>query len=215
MSSKEELTEMYNKDLEKDVRKMFRELKIKTNEIIESSNSMQIATERISDAVSSKIAAESEGYIVDMYASLVSKIKSEDYFKDPDHLNAFYRLNLRDSLNEKYHFDIQSLDAYKKGIQYKEINAIYASLAASAGTLAIGGILKYVILTQVSIPIAVIIAGAVAAGIAAYLTIPAKNKKEYSKAVDKYLNDLENGILDWLTDIDEYFDEQIRSLYKA
>lgn len=206
---------MYNNELKNEVHKMFGELAEKAKEITETSRTTQIATERISDVVASRVSAESEGYIVDMYTCLVAKIKEDEYFKDSEHLNAFYRLNLREELNEKYHFEVESLDAYKQGIEFKEINRLYAAAGTAAGTLAVGGILKFAISGLINIPIAVIIAGAVAAGVAAYFAVPEKNKKEYNRAVSKYLNDMENEILDWLTEVENYFDSQVRTIYKG
>lgn len=206
---------MYNNELKKEIHTIFRELATKSKEITDNSRTAQIATKRISEAVSSRVAAESEGYIVDMYTCLVSKIKMDEYFQDPEHLNAFYRLNLREELNDRYHFEVESLDAYKKGIEFKEINKLYAAAGAAAGTIAVGGILKFAISGLVHIPIAVIIAGAVIAGVATCFSVPEKNKKEYNRAVNKFLNDMENEILDWLTEVENYFDDQVRSLYKG
>ena len=75
--------------------------------------------------------------------------------------------------------------------------------------------MKFAISGLINIPIAVIIAGAVAAGVAAYFAVPEKNKKEYNRAVSKYLNDMENEILDWLTEVENYFDSQVRTIYKG
>lgn len=205
---------LYNKELEKQVHTLFKELVGKTEEIIASSRTNTDATERIMRLVSSTVSAEAEGYMIDLYASLVDKIKEEEYFKAPEHLNAFYRLNLRDDLNEKYQFSIDSIDVYKKGIQYKEINSIYASVGAVAGTLAVGGILKFALSGVVNIPFVVVIAGAVAAACATYFAIPTRSKKEYQRAVDSFMSDLENEILDWFVDVEVYFDEKVRTLYK-
>ena len=206
---------MYNSELKKEIHIMFQELSVKAKEIVDTSRTSQMATERISEAVASRVTAESEGYIVDMYTCLVAKIKADEYFKDPEHLNAFYRLNLREKLNDRYHFEVESLDAYKKGIEFEEVNKLYAAAGATAGTLAVGGILRFAISGLIHIPVAVIIAGAVIAGVAAYFSVPEKNKKMYKRAVSKYLNDMENEILEWLTEVERYFDSQVRSLYKG
>ena len=206
---------MYNSELKKEIHIMFQELSVKAKEIVDTSRTSQMAKERISEAVASRVTAESEGYIVDMYTCLVAKIKVDEYFKDPEHLNAFYRLNLREKLNDRYHFEVESLDAYKKGIEFEEVNKLYAAAGATAGTLAVGGILKFAISGLIHIPVAVIIAGAVIAGVAAYFSVPEKNKKMYKRAVSKYLNDMENEILEWLTEVESYFDSQVRSLYKG
>ena len=205
---------MYNKELEKQVHELFKELKAKANNIASEARTNTDATERIMRLVSSTISAEAEGYMVDMYACLVEKIKSEDFFKNPENLNAFYRLNLRDGLNEKYQFNIEDIDAYKNGIEYKDINQLYAAAGAAAGTLALGGILKFALSKVIGIPFVLVIAGAVVAACAAYFAVPTRNRKEYKKAIDKFLCDLENDILDWFVDVEVYFDEQVRTLYK-
>lgn len=206
---------MYNTELKNEIHIMFQELAAKAKEITDTSQTSQMATERISKVVSSRVAAESEGYIVDMYTYLVARIKEDEYFKDPEHLYAFYRLNLREELYDRYHFEVESLDAYKNGIEFKEVNKLYAAAGVAAGTLAVGGILKFAISGLICIPIAVIIAGAVIAGIATYFSVPEKNKKKYNQAVNKFLNDMENEILDWLTEVENYFDSRVRSLYKG
>ena len=206
---------MYDNELKQDVATMFQELETKANEIIADSRTAKSATEKISEMVSSRITTESEGYIVDMYSALSKKIREEEYFKNPKHLNDFFHLNLREQLNEKYHFEITSIDTFKKGIEYKEVNSLYVAAGTAAGTFAVGGILKFAIAGVVHIPLAVIIAGAVAAGIAAYFVVPSRNKKNYTVAVHKYLKDLENDILNWLVEIEEYFNAQVRSLYQV
>lgn len=205
---------MYNKELEKQLHQLFEELSEKTNQIASEARTNTEATDRIMRLVSSSISAEAEGYMVDMYACLVEKIKSEEYFNNPENLNAFYRLNLREELNEKYQFNIENIDAYKKGIEYKEINQLYVAAGTAAGTLALGGILKFALSSVIGIPFPIIIAGALVAACAAYFAIPTKNRKEYKKAVDKFMRDLENDILDWFVDVEVYFEQQVRTLYK-
>ena len=95
---------LYNKELEKQVHSLFSELKMKADKIASELKTNTDATERIMRLVSSTISAEAEGYMVDMYACLVEKIKQDEYFKNQENLNAFYRLNLRKELNEKYQF---------------------------------------------------------------------------------------------------------------
>lgn len=205
---------MYNKELEKQLHQLFEELSEKAAQIASEARTNTEATDRIMRLVSSSISAEAEGYMVDMYACLVEKIKSEEYFKNPENLNAFYRLNLREELNEKYQFNIENIDAYKNGIEYKEINQLYVAAGAAAGTLALGGILKFALSSVIGIPFPVIIAGALVAACAAYFAIPTKNRNDYKKAVDKFMKDLENDILDWFVDVEMYFEQQVRTLYR-
>lgn len=193
---------------------MFAELQKRTMKIASEAKTNTEATERIMRIVSGTISSEAEGYMVDMYACLVEKIKNEEFFQNPENMNAFYRLNLREDLNEKYQFNIESIDAYKRGIEYKEVNQLYVAAGAAAGTLALGGILKFALSSSIGIPFPIIIVGALVAACAAYFAIPTKNRKDYKKAVDKFLHDLENDILDWFVEVEVYFDRQVRNLYR-
>ena len=206
------LMEMYNKELELDINSLFCELRKEVEEIIDTSKTYKVASEMIVDIVASKVVTESKGYVIDLYASLVNDIKKDDYFKNPNHLNDFYRLNLREELNEKYNFEITSLDSYKKGIEFDEINNLYATAGAAAGTLAVGGILKFAISGIVNIPFIVIIAGAVGAALVVNKAIIIQNKKEFKIVVDKFLKDMEHEIIDWLNDVADYFQSRVNSL---
>ena len=204
---------MCNQQVQSDIHDLFQSFESEIQEIIQESPSIDTATERITRLVSSKLTTETEGYIVDIYTALTEQIRKEEYFQDPEHLNAFYRLNLRDEMNEKYHFEIDNLDAYCKGIQFREINQLYMTAGAAAGTLAVGGVLKFALSGVVGIPFAIIIAGAIAAALAAFRSVPQKNKKNYELAVKKYLSDLENDVLDWIIEVEGYFQDKVRTLY--
>lgn len=166
--------EIYNNELKTEIHTMFQELTVKAKEIKVNFKTAQIAIERIIEAVSSRVAAESEGYIIDIYNFLVTKIKADEYFQDPDYLNSFYRLNLREKLNDKYHFEVKSLDAYKIGIEFKEVNKLYAAIRAIAGTLVVGCILKFAISEFINIPVPIIIICTIIIGVIAYFSVSKK-----------------------------------------
>lgn len=202
------------KELNKHLHELFIRLKSESDKIASESRTNTDATERIMRLVSSRLSAAAEGYLIDIYAYLSDEIEQSDFFKNPDNLNAFYRLNLRTELSEKYQFNIEDIDAYKKGIEYKEINRLYTAAGAAAGTLALGGILKFALSSVVSIPFAVVIAGAVVAACATYFALPTKNRREYKKAVEKFLDDLESDMSNWFVDIQVYFIDRVNTLYK-
>lgn len=207
--------EMYNKELELDINSLFCELRKEVEEIIDTSKTYKVASEMIVDIVASKVVTESKGYVIDLYASLVNDIKKDDYFKNPNHLNDFYRLNLRGDLNNKYNFDIKSLDSYKKGIKFDEINNLYATAGATVGTLTVGGILKYCISGTVNIPLIVIIAGAAVVALGVNKAISIQNKNKFKRVVYKFLKDMESDILNWLDDIEDYFKDRVNSLRRS
>lgn len=207
--------EMYNKELELDINSLFCELRKEVEEIIDTSKTYKVASEMIVDIVASKVVTESKGYVIDLYASLVNDIKKDDYFKNPNHLNDFYRLNLRGDLNNKYNFDIKSLESYKKGIKFDEINNLYATAGATVGTLTVGGILKYCISGTVNIPLIIIIAGAAVVALVVNKAISIQNKNKFKRVVYKFLKDMESDILNWLDDIEDYFKDRVNSLRRS
>lgn len=204
----------YNEKLNQNIDVFFKKLEDNAQEIIKTTPTFNLASERIMNMVSSKLTTECEGYIYDLYFILADKIKKEKYFQDPVHLNAFYRLNLKEDINDKYHFEINSVNAYKKGIHFKEINKLYTSVGAAAGTFAVGGILKYAISGVVTIPFTVLIAGAATAAFTTYCeVVPKKNEKAFLEAVRAFLTNLKKEIINWLNDIEDYFNNRVKSIH--
>ena len=204
---------MTSEKIKSEVHDLFAKLKDEAFGFIKTyPNSPNNTAKRISNLVATRLSAKSREYIADIYFYLQSEIEEDEYFKDPSHLNRFYRLNLRDELNEKYRFDVDSSMTYKNKIDFEEINRIYATTGATVGSLTLGGILKLVILETINIPIAVIIAGSVCAGVTTYFKVSDKNEKGYRLAVKKYLDDMEKEVLDWLDEVERYFRSRVASL---
>ena len=209
---------MYNKDIEKSIDSMIEDLIDQAHEIIKTSRTQETASERITKVTSARISADCEGFIVQVYADLLQRVKANPFFEDPEHLNEFYHLGLRESMQDKYRFDIDSLDSYKKGIEYDEVVAIGKATLASAGvsvaTGALGELLKATLVSSLSNPIIILVAAAVGV---AFFYLFAKNKmkkRDFQLAVDSYLRGIKADIVDWLTSVDTYFEEQVRSLIK-
>ena len=167
----------------------------------------------IIDTVSSELVMRSKTLITDMYAQMSNNTLSSTMFDDPERKSQFYEANIRREIISKYQFDITTVNAFKNGIQYKELHRLYSSLAVSAGTTAVGGILKYVLTTTVNVPIVVIIAGAVAAFCVSYFKIiPSQNKVKFDGAVEDFLSELKKEFIVWFDEIEIYYNERIQGL---
>lgn len=156
------MVEMYNKELERQLHELFIGLNKTTDNIIINSQTNKAAADRIMRLISSSISAEAERYMIDMYSCLVNKIKEEAFFKKLDNLNAFYRLNLREEINNRFQFNIENIDAYKTGIEYKEVNRFYIALITAASTMVLEVILKFTFLSKINIPFFLIIVSTLA-----------------------------------------------------
>ena len=199
------------------IKDLFVEMNEEISEIVSASSSAAIATQSIMEYVSSKIAAASQGYMVDLYGEMSRQTLSEEFFQDPTNANKFYELNMRKRISDAYQFDIQSLDAYSTGIDFKEINRIYATAGAAVGSATVGGILLGTLSGLVDIPLVVIIAGAVLAGVAgAGVTyakvVPEKNRGNFLRAVNAFMNDLEYELLDWVDEVVKFYNQRVEEL---
>lgn len=135
------------------IKELFVELNEEVADIVKASPSSAVATQSITEFVSVKIAASSQGYMVDLYGELSRKTLNEEIFKDPANANKFYQLNMRQMISDAYQFEVQNLESYRTGLDFKEINRVYASAGAAVGSAAVGGILLGALSGAIDIPL--------------------------------------------------------------
>ena len=199
------------------IEKLFVEMNEEVSEIANTSPTSVIATQEIMEYVSSKISASSKGYMIDLYGELSKKTLSEKIFEDSANANKFYELNMRRKISDAYQFDVKDLNSYNAGVDFKEINRAYASAGAAAGTAAVGGILLGALSGVVHIPMVVIIAGAVLAGLSAggvtyTKVVPEKNKFNFKEAVDAFMNSLKIELLNWVDNVVKFYNQKVEEL---
>lgn len=95
----------------------------------------------------------------------------------------------------------------------QKANTIYMSLGTAAGTMAVGGILKYALAGMVTIPVWLVVAASLLSGVGTYQMKTRENREAYLNAIDAFLANLEREVIDWLTDIENYYHKQVQSLY--
>lgn len=202
------------------IKDLFLELNEEVNRIVASSATSDVSTKQIMDCVSSKITASSKSYIATLYSTLSKETLKEAIFEDDANANRFYDLNLRQKLSERYQFSIDNLDSYSKGLDFKEINRLYTSAAVAVGSAAVGGILLGALTGVIHIPMVVIIAGSVLAGIGggAYSYtkyVPEINKRNYLIAVHSFMHGLESEMFNWVDSVGSYYNQQVDELKKS
>lgn len=196
--------------VQQDVHDFFHKLKEEVHEIITQVPTLQMANEQIASMVGSKVAVACKGYVNDLCYDLAEQVEKKDYFQDPNHLNAFYHLDLEEKINEKYHFEV---NANELKMDEQQANTIYQSLGTAAGTMAVGGILKYALASMVTVPVWLVVAASLLSGVGTYQMKTRENREAYLNAIDAFLANLEKEMLDWLTDIEDYYNQQVQSLY--
>ena len=207
-------------EVKKHIMELFKELNTEISKIVKTTSNTGMATQRIMELMSSRITAATEGYVFDLYSILSKETLKEEIFQDAANANRFYELNLKKQIPEAYQFNIRSLDTYSSGLDYNEINRTYATAAATVGSAAVGGILVGILRGLVEIPFAVVIAGAVLAGIGGgsvtYMkVVPEKNKINFQTAVNHFMQGLEQELLNWIDEVVDFYNLKVAELKRS
>lgn len=195
---------MYNR--EKDIDEIFLDLKKESYEVFNLSSNIDIISKKIIDKISLDLTIKSKMLITDLYSEMSKRTLASKEFEDIERKSKFYETNIKKEIFEKYKFQVTNK------IDYKEANKLYTSLGMAAGTMAIGGILKYVLQNNINIPFIVIICGAFIAFGATYFLKPSVNKKNLEKAVDKFLDKTKKEFIAWFDEIEEYYNRRVRDI---
>ncbi|MBR3102185.1 MAG: hypothetical protein IKH46_00010 [Lachnospiraceae bacterium] len=208
---------MYNQIVKEKISELLDGMIPELENMIDNESSTKAITRKVMDYFSSKVVGASRGYISSIYTNMSQETLKEEVFQDVKNANKFYALDLDKKLIDAYRLDITTLDSYKNGITVKEINKIYATAAATAGGVGVGGILLGTISGAINIPLAVIIGGAVACGLASGLTtyysvIPRVSKKHYKEALYAFVQDFKKELYKWVDSVEEYYNSEVEKL---
>ena len=195
---------MYNR--EKEINEVFSDLKEKLYKLFNLSSNIDIVSKKIIEKTSLELTIESKMLITDMYSEMSKKTLSSKEFKTIERKNRFYELDIQNEILEKYKFQVANK------IDYKEANKLYTSLGMAAGTMALGGILKYVLQNHINIPFIVIICGAVIVFGVSYFLKPSANKRNLEKAIDEFLDKTKKEFIAWFDEIEKYYKKRIKDI---
>lgn len=195
---------MYNR--EKDIDEIFLDLKKESYEVFNLSSNIDSIIKKIIDKISLDLTIKSKMLITDIYSEMSKRTLASKEFEDIERKSKFYETNIKKEIFEKYKFQVTNK------IDYKEANKLYTSLGKAAGTMAIGGILKYVLQNNINIPFIVIICGAVMVFGASYFLKPSVNKKNLEKAVDEFLDKTKKEFIAWFHEIEKYYNKRVRDI---
>ena len=195
---------MYNR--KKDIDEIFLDLKKESYEVFNLSSNIDIISKKIIDKISLDLTIKSKMLITDLYSEMSKRTLASREFEDIERKSKFYETNIKKEIFEKYKFQVTNK------IDYKEANKLYTSLGMAAGTMAIGGILKYVLQNNINIPFIVIICGAIMAFGVTYFSKPSADKRNLEKAVDEFLDKTKKEFIAWFDEIEEYYNRRVRDI---
>ena len=195
---------MYNR--EEEIDEIFLDLKKESYEVFNLSSNIDIISKKIIDKISLDLTIKSKMLITDLYSEMSRKTLLSKEFEDIERMSKFYEIDIQNEILEKYKFKVTNK------IDYKEANRLYTSLGMAAGTMSIGGILKYVLQNHINIPFIVIICGAFIAFGATYFLKPSANKRNLEKAVDEFLDKTKKEFIAWFDEIEKYYNKRVKDI---
>ena len=195
---------MYNR--KKDIDEIFLDLKKESYEVFNLSSNIDIISKKIIDKISLDLTIKSKMLITDLYSEMSKRTLASREFEDIERKSKFYETNIKKEIFEKYKFQVTNK------IDYKEANKLYTSLGMAAGTMAIGGILKYVLQNNINIPFIVIICGAIMAFGVTYFSKPSADKRNLEKAVDEFLDKTKKEFIAWFDEIEKYYNKRVKDI---
>lgn len=146
---------------------------------------------------------ESKMMIATVYDMLTKKTLQENIFTDSENKAAFYEMNIRKELNEKFNFEIPSK------IDYEESERKINEWIAAGIITVIGGVISISLKKAYPIIVAIVIAE--------IMTVINKNKENNRKedltaTINVYLESVKQSLLSWVDSIAEYYDKRVNEL---
>ena len=135
---------MYN--INKNIDNIFSDLKKESYKLFNLSSNIDSVSKKIADKISLDLTVKSKMLITDLYSEMSKKTLLSEEFEDIERKSKFYETDIKKEILEKYKFKVTNK------IDYKEANKLYTSLGMAAGTMALGGIFKYVLQNHINIP---------------------------------------------------------------
>ncbi|WP_210511542.1 hypothetical protein [Pantoea ananatis] len=207
---------MYSEIIATKVEKMFNELYVDIQTVVNETVSLSDAINNICQRVSSETALRSKLMLDDMLFDFDRALFKTPFFADDlSRRNAFSALNLRKDITNKYQFTSTVTVDYQEVSRSLHAIKVGSSVFAVGGVLGIGSVLSsgFSLSSVVPVPIGVLFAVAIGSSIADYFVIePTKSKKRFSFAIENYLNEAREQYLSWFDSVEGYYNARVEQI---
>ena len=207
---------MYSEMIASKVEKMFNELYVEIQAIVNETVSLNDTINNICQRVSSETSLRSKLMLDDMLFEFDRALFKTPFFADDfSRRNEFSALDLRKEITSKYQFTSTVT------VDYQEASRVLHACKVGSGVFAVGGILGigivlssgFLLSSAVPVLIGVLFAAAIGAALVDYLVIePTKSKKSFSSAIEKYLNEAKEQYLSWFDSVENYYHTRVEQI---
>lgn len=190
------------KKIEQYIDKIISKLKTDADKELQRNIANKEVLDNLVNATVGKMTPESKSIMSSVYNMMMAHTLAGEMYQNPEKKAAYYEANILKELNSKFNFEIPS------HINYHESKKILNKWTKAGIVTATGGLVSISFKSWVPVGIAVVIA----ALMALLLEDKKEPREDIHNVIDKYLENVKQTLLDWISDIEKYYDERVSIL---
>lgn len=199
-----EISREISRQIENKVDSIIDSIREKSRKLLNTCNTYEEVANKLDEYITSCCNAESRSISSSIYFDLYTQFSQSKLFSNPELVNEFYSIDMRNYLNETCKFNIGNAFSYSSKDRQKYSIAIGVGIAIVGSVISVG----------LSLPLGIIpsvLVGAVAYPIT-YKTIQSKNIENYLVNVELYLKNLKSTFMSWINSFESCYSETINDL---
>lgn len=189
------------RQIETKIDKIVENIRDKSRKLINNCNTYEEMSKKLDEYISSCCETEVRSIASSLYFDLYTQISQSKLFANPEIVNEFYAIDMRNYLNENCKFNIG------ENFTYSPKNRQKFAIGIGGGIAVVGSVISLALMLPIGIVPSVIV-GAVAYPIT-YKTVEKKNIETYLVNVELYLKALKVKFTDWITEFENCYSNTI------
>lgn len=182
--------------------KIVSKLKSDAERDLHKGTSNKIVLDNLVNATVGKMTPESKSMLSSVYNMMMDQTLSGELYQDSEKKAAYYEADILKELNAKFDFEVPA------HIDYHESKKILNKWTKAGIVTLTGGAISISLKNWIPVVIAVVIAGVMA--------LLLEDKKETDEdihgTIAKYLENVKQTLMDWVSDIEKYYDERVSAI---
>ncbi|MCC8068215.1 MAG: hypothetical protein LIO71_00370 [Ruminococcus sp.] len=199
-----QISDEISKQIEDKVDDIINSIREKSRKLLNTCNTYDEATSKLGEYITSCCDAESRSISSSLYFDLYSQFSQSRLFSNPELVNEFYALDMRNYLNENCRFNLNDNFSYSSKDRQKY------SISIGVGIAIIGSAISIAL----SLPLGTIpsvLVGAIAYPVT-FKTVQNRNIEKYLVDVELYLKRLKSTFMTWVNSFEDCYSETINDL---
>ena len=190
------------KKIEQYIDKLISKLRADAEKDLKNGVSKKAVLDKLVNATVKKMTPESKSILSSAYNMMMDHTLAKELYQDVEKKAAYYELDIMKELNNKFDFEVPA------HIDYTESKQLLSKYTGAGVVTVAGGFVSLSLKTWIPITIAVVIAG-----LMIWLLEDKKDiNEDVNVLIDKYLKNVKETLINWISDIEKYYDERVSTL---